>query len=59
MVHLAEINQAPSPTQCCIYLQSSSTEASAKKLSEILADNIDNAGRGTGLRIYVRYCLKK
>ena len=40
MVHFAEVNQAPSP-----YL-----------LLQILANNIDNGGRGIGLRIYVRYC---
>ena len=38
--------------------QSSNTKACAKKLSQILANNIDNGGRGIGLRIYVRYCLK-
>ena len=27
-----------------------------QKLSQILANNIDNGGRGIGLRIYVRYC---
>ena len=41
-----------------VYLQSSSTEACAKKLSQILANNIDNERRGIGLRIYVRYCPK-
>ena len=38
------------------YWHSSNTEACAKKLSQILANNIDNEGRGIGLRIYVRYC---
>ena len=38
-----------------VYWQSSNTEACAKKLSQILANNIDNEGRGIGLRIYVRY----
>ena len=38
------------------YWQSSNTEACAKKLSQILVNNIDNGGRGIGLRIYVRYC---
>ena len=28
----------------------------AKKLSQILANDIDNGGRVIGLRIYVRYC---
>ena len=38
------------------YWQSSDTEACAKKLSQIPANNVDNGGRGIGLRIYVRYC---
>ena len=41
------------------YWKSSNSEACAKKLSQILANNIDTGGRGFGLRIYVRYCLKK
>ena len=41
------------------YLQSSNTEACAKNLSQILTNNIDNRERGIGLRIYVRYYLKK
>ena len=36
--------------------QSSNAKACPKKLSQILADNIDNGGRGIGLRIHVRYC---
>ena len=36
----------------------SNTEDCAKKLSQILANNIDNGGRGIGLIINVRYCLK-
>ena len=39
-----------------VYWQSSDTEACAKKLSQILANNINNGGTGIGLRIYVRYC---
>ena len=35
--------------------QSSNTEVCAKKLSQILANNIDHGGRGIGLRKYVRY----
>ena len=42
-----------------IYWQSSDTEACAKKLSQMLGNNIDNWVRGTGLRIYVRYCSLK
>ena len=41
------------------YWQSNNTETCAKKLFQVLANNIDNEGRGIGLRIYVRYCLKK
>ena len=32
------------------------TQVCAKMLSQILANYIDNGGRGIGLRIYVRYC---
>ena len=39
-----------------IYWQSSNTKACTKKLSQILANNINNGGRGIGLRIYGRYC---
>ena len=35
------------------------TKACAKKLSQILTNNIDNGGRGLAPRIYARYCLKK
>ena len=38
------------------YWKSSNTEACAKNLSQILASNIDNRGRGTSLRIYVKSC---
>ena len=41
------------------YCKSSITEACVKTLSQILANNIDNGGRGIRLRIYVRYCLKQ
>ena len=36
--------------------QSSNTETCSKKLSKILANNIDNGWSGIGLRIYVKYC---
>ena len=50
----------PSPLlNGAVYWQSSNTEAGSKKLSQILANNIGNGGRGIGLRIYGRYCLKK
>ena len=56
MVHFTEINQAPSPySMFAANWKSSNNEACAKKLSQILADNIDDGGRGIGLRIYVRY----
>ena len=55
MVHFAEISQAPCPTQCFSILDEQQ-HRSAKKLSQILANNIDNRGKGVGLRIYVRYC---
>ena len=53
MVHFAEINLVPFPWQ------SSDTEDCAKKLSQILPNNIDNVGKKIYLRIYMRYCLKK
>ena len=47
----------PSPLlNVAVYWQSSDTETCVTKLSQILANNIDNGGRGIGLRIYVRYC---
>ena len=52
MVHFAEINHVPSPYSI---LQDIGRVETTKKLSQILANNIDNGGRGTGLRIYVRY----
>ena len=55
MALFAEINRPLPPA----YWQSSNTEACAKKLSQILPNNIDNVGRVIGLRIYVRYCLKE
>ena len=57
MVHFAEINQAPPPLlNVAAYWQSSDTKTCVKKLSLILANNIDNGGREIVLRIYVRYC---
>ena len=41
------------------YWQSSDTKPCAKKLSQILANNIDHGGRVIYLGIYVRYCLKR
>ena len=37
----------------------SNAKACNNKLSQILANNIDNGGKGVGLRIYVRYCRFK
>ena len=45
MVHFEEINQASPSTQYCSILESSNTEACAKTLLQILANNIDNGGR--------------
>ena len=42
-----------------IYWNCSNGEACAKKLSQVLENNIDDGGIGFGLRIYMRYCLKK
>ena len=56
MVHFAEINKAPPLLNVVVYWQSSNAKVCAKKLSQILANNINNGGRGIGLRIYVRYC---
>ena len=47
----------PSPLlNVAVYWKSSNTKACANRLSQILTNNIDNRGRGIGLRIYVRYC---
>ena len=49
----------PSPLlNIAAYWQSSDTDACAKKLSQILSKDIDNGGRGIGLRSYVRYCRR-
>ena len=54
---LCRNKSGPSPlVNVAVYWQSSDTETCVKKLSQILANNIDNGGRGIGLRIYVRYC---
>ena len=59
MVYFVKINQVPSTSSILGYWKSSNTKACAKKLSQILVNNIDNGGRGIGLRIYVRYCRSK
>ena len=38
------------------YWKSSDSKACTKKLSQIRTTNNDNGGRGSSLRIYVRYC---
>ena len=54
---LCRNKSGPSPLlNVAVYWQSSDTETCVTKLSQILANNIDNGGRGIGLRIYVRYC---
>ena len=57
MLHFAETNQAPpSLLNVATYCKSSNSKAFAKKLSQILVNNIDNGGKEIGLRIYVKYC---
>ena len=47
MVHVAEIDHVPfSLLNVAAYWQSSNAEACAKKLSQILANNIDHGGKG-------------
>ena len=56
MVYFGEISQAPFPLlNVATHWKSSNIEACAKKLSQILANNIDNGGRGVSLRIDVRF----
>ena len=57
IAHSAEINQALFPNSMLQYIGrvASSFEAEAKKLHQIVANNIDNGWRGIDLRIYVRY----
>ena len=60
MAYFAEINQAPPAYPMLQYIgRVAIVKLEPKKLSQILANNIDNVGRGIGLRIYLRYCLKK
>ena len=59
MVYFGEISQAPFPLlNVATHWKSSNIEACAKKLSQILANNIDNGGRGVSLRIDVRFYRK-
>ena len=42
------------------YWKRSNEEACAEKLSQMVANNIDNGGEeGVGLRIYARYCRSR
>ena len=62
MVHFADINHAPPPQpliNVAAYCKTSNNEACTKKLSQILANNIDIGGKMIGLRIYVRYCISR
>ena len=59
MAHFPEINQVPSPYSMLQDVGRVATlgtsKACAKKLSQIIANNVNNRGREIGLRIYVRY----
>ena len=57
--YLTEISQVQLPTQCCSILKEYQTKTCAKKLFQILANDIDNVERRDELRVYMRYCLKK
>ena len=60
MINFAEINQSPfSLLNVVAFWQASDTKACAKKLSQILANNIDHGGRGISLTIYVGYCRSR
>ena len=57
MVHFTEINQTPPPYPMLQDVGREATQnACNNKLSQILANNIDNGERGFGFGIYVRYC---
>ena len=56
MVYFAEINQASCSYSMFQHTGRVATTNKLLKLSQILANNIDNVGRVIGLRIYVRYC---
>ena len=54
---LSRSKSGPSPLiNVAASWKSSNTKACAKKLSQMLANNNDNGGRGIGLRLHVRYC---
>ena len=60
MVHLAEINLALPILNVAAYWKSSNTEAFAKKRNCLgYLQTTLMMGEGVGLRIYMRYCLKK
>ena len=57
MVYFAEVNQAPTPYSMLQHIGGVPNQKLVPRLSQILANNIDNGTRGIGLRIYKRFCL--
>ena len=61
MIHFAGISLVHTPIllNASACWESSNTEACAKKLPQILANNIENGAKEMDLKIYVKHCLKK
>ena len=59
MVHFTEISKTPPPYSMVHDVGREAMPKLATRNCCKLASNIDNEVRGIGLRIYVRYCLKK
>ena len=59
MVHFTEISKTPPPYSMLHDVGREAMPKLATRNCCKLANNIDNEVRGIGLRIYVRYCLKK
>ena len=61
MVHFTEKNETPTPWSMLqdVKREAQLLTACNTKLSQILANDIDNGVKGVGLRVYVTYCLKK
>ena len=57
MVYFAEVNQAPTPYSMLQHIGGVPNQKLVPRLSQILANNIDNGTRGIGLRIYKRFFL--
>ena len=57
MVYFAEVNQSPTPYSMLQHIGAVPNQKLVPRLSQILANNIDNGTRGIGLRIYKRFCL--